>query len=122
MRGRVPQHVQRVVACFVVVVLGHRVVSIWTLVNWAGLVDALGYPSAGPGILIESAGVPFPGEAVLLAGGAWAAARHHSIVLVILFAFCGATLGADIGYLLGYRGGRPFVERFGHLFHIRPDH
>jgi membrane protein DedA with SNARE-associated domain len=48
--------------------------------------------------------------------------RHHSILLVILFAFCGATAGADIGYLLGYRGGRPFVERFGHLFHIRPDH
>jgi membrane protein DedA with SNARE-associated domain len=43
-------------------------------------------------------------------------------VLVIFFGFAGATAGADIGYLLGYRGGRPFVERFGHLFHIRPDH
>jgi membrane protein DedA with SNARE-associated domain len=90
--------------------------------DWARIADALGYPSAGLGILIESAGVPFPGEALLLAAAAWAAVRHHSIVLVILFAFCGATVGADIGYLLGYRGGRPFVERFGHLFHIRPDH
>ena len=82
----------------------------------------LGYPSAGLGILIESSGVPFPGEALLLAAAAWAAARHHSIVLVIAFGFLGATAGADIGYLLGYRGGRPFVERFGHLFHIRPEH
>jgi membrane protein DedA with SNARE-associated domain len=90
--------------------------------DWARIVDALGYPSAGLGILIESSGVPFPGEALLLAAAAWAAVRHHSIVLVILFGFLGATVGADIGYLLGYRGGRPFVERFGHLFRLRPDH
>ena len=90
--------------------------------NWAGIVDVLGYPSAGVGILIESAGIPFPGDALLLVAGAWAAARHHSVLVVILFGFVGATAGADIGYLLGYRGGRPFVERFGHLFRIRPDH
>ena len=90
--------------------------------DWARIVDALGYPSAGLGILIESSGVPFPGEALLLAAAAWAAVRHHSIVLVILFGFLGATVGADIGYFLGYRGGRPFVERFGHLFRLRADH
>jgi len=90
-------------------------------VNWAGIVDVLGYPSAGLGILIESAGVPFPGEALLLAAAAWAAARHHSLVLVILFGFIGATAGADIGYALGHHGGRPFVERFGARFRIRPE-
>src|SRR6267378_944587 len=90
--------------------------------DWAQIVDALGYPSAGLGILIESAGVPFPGEALLLAAAAWAAARHHSIGLVIMFGFLGATAGANLGYYLGYRGGRPFVERFGSLFRVRPDH
>jgi membrane protein DedA with SNARE-associated domain len=85
-------------------------------------VDALGYPSAGLGILIESSGVPFPGEALLLVAGAWAAARHHSLLLVILFGFMGATAGADLGYYLGHRGGRPFVEHFGKLFHVRPEH
>ena len=90
--------------------------------DWARIVDALGYPSAGLGILIESSGIPFPGEALLLAAAAWAAVRHHSIALVILFGFLGATAGADIGYYLGFRGGRPFVEKFGHLFHIRPEH
>jgi membrane protein DedA with SNARE-associated domain len=91
-------------------------------VNWSAIVDALGYPSAGLGILIESSGVPFPGETLLLAAAAWAAARHHSLVLVIFFGFLGATAGGDLGYWLGYRGGRPFVERFGALFHIRPEH
>jgi membrane protein DedA with SNARE-associated domain len=90
--------------------------------NPGAIVDALGYPAAGLGILIESAGVPFPGEVLLLAAAAWAAARHHSIILVILFGFLGATVGADIGYFLGFKGGRPFVERFGSVFHIRPEH
>ena len=91
------------------------------LVNWAAVVDALGYPSAGLGILIESAGIPFPGETLLLLAAAWAAAGHHSIGLVIFFGFVGATAGADVGYLLGYRGGRPFVERFGAALRIRPE-
>ncbi len=89
--------------------------------NWTAIVDTLGYPSAGLGILIESTGIPFPGETLLLLAAAWAAARHHSIVLVIFFGFLGATAGADLGYLLGYRGGRPFVERFGSALHISPE-
>jgi membrane protein DedA with SNARE-associated domain len=91
-------------------------------IDWVGVVDAVGYPAAGLGILIESSGVPFPGEGLLLAAAAWAAARHHSIALVILFGFLGATVGADIGYLVGFRGGRPFVERFGSMLRIRPEH
>lgn len=90
--------------------------------NWSAVVDALGYPAAGLGILIESSGIPFPGETLLLAAAAWAAARHHSIALVILFGFLGATAGADLGYFLGFKGGRPFVERFGSWFNIRPEH
>ena len=91
-------------------------------IDWLAVVDAIGYPAAGLGILIESSGVPFPGETLLLAAAAWAAARNHSIVLVILFGFLGATAGADLGYFLGYRGGRPFMERFGALFRVRPEH
>lgn len=86
------------------------------------MVDAIGYPASGLGILIESSGIPFPGEALLLAAAAWAAARGRSIILVILFGFLGATAGGDLGYYLGYRGGRPFVERFGSLFRVKPEH
>ena len=89
--------------------------------DWGQIVDAIGYPSAGLGILIESTGIPFPGETLLLLAAAWAAARHHSIVLVILFGWVGATAGADLGYVLGHHGGRPFVERFGATFRIRPE-
>jgi len=96
--------------------------SIWTVLNWFDLVDAVGNPVAGFGSLIETAGVPFPGEALLLGASGWAAARHQAVLLVILIGFAGATAGADIGYLVGYKGGRPFVERFGSFFRIRPEH
>ncbi len=86
--------------------------------DWARTVDVLGYPLACLLILVESAGVPIPGELLLLAAGAWAATRQHSIALVILTGFLGAAAGADAGYVLGYRGGRPFVEQFGNRFRI----
>src|SRR2546428_5789885 len=89
-------------------------------VSTTAIVDALGYPAAGLGILIESAGVPFPGEALLLAAAAWAAARHHSIVLVVLFGFLGSVAGGGIGVIPGTRGGRAFVEGVGRIFRIRP--
>ncbi len=89
--------------------------------NWAGAVDVLGSPAAGIAILIESAGVPFPGEVLLFGAAAWATARHHSLAAVIVVGFLSAAAGSDVGYLLGHRGGRPFVERFGAFFHVRPE-
>ena len=90
--------------------------------NWTDAVDALANPVAGLATLVETAGVPFPGEALLFGAAVWATARHHSILVVILAGFIGTTVGADVGYYLGFKGGRPFVERFGHVFHIRPEH
>src|SRR6267142_6309825 len=90
--------------------------------TWPDILNAVAYPATGLGILVESIGVPIPGEALLLVTSAWAATQHQPLVLVALLAFATSTLGADIGYVIGFRGGRPFVERFGNFFHIRPDH
>src|SRR5437879_13609370 len=54
------------------------------IVDWARIVDVLGYSSAGLGILIESSRIPFPGEALPLAAAEWAASWHHSLRLVIV--------------------------------------
>ncbi len=90
--------------------------------NWTDVVDVLATPVAGLGVLIEGIGVPFPGAVSLFGAAAWAAARHQSVLVVVLFGFVATTAGADLGYYLGFKGGRPFVERFGHAFHIRPEH
>jgi len=86
------------------------------------IADAIGYPAAGLGILIESAGVPFPGETMLLAVAAYAALGHLDIRLVVAIGALGALAGANLGYGIGYAGGRPFVERMGRFFHVGPGH
>lgn len=84
--------------------------------------DSIGYPAAGLGILIESSGIPFPGELTLLAVAAYAASGHLNIVGVILMASLGSVIGADLGYLFGLRGGRPFVERIAGFLRVNPGH
>jgi membrane protein DedA with SNARE-associated domain len=86
------------------------------------IADAIGYPAAGLGILIESAGVPFPGETMLLAVAAYAAQGALDVRLVVALGALGAMLGANLGYAIGYVGGRPFVERMGRFLRIGPSH
>ena len=86
-----------------------------------GLADRIGYPAAALGILVESVGVPFPGETTLLVVAAYAGAGHLAIEWVILAAFLGAAAGGDLGYGIGYFGGRPLVERVFGALHVRPE-
>ena len=72
-------------------------------------------------ILGESAGIPLPGETVLLVGGVAAARGIMSLPLVILVAAAAAIVGDNLGYLVGRRGGRPLLFRYGRLLHVR-DH
>jgi membrane protein DedA with SNARE-associated domain len=86
------------------------------------LADAIGYPAAALGILVESAGVPFPGETTLLAVAAYAAQGRLDIRLVVVLGAVGAFAGANLGYGIGYLGGRPFVERMSRFLHLGPAH
>jgi membrane protein DedA with SNARE-associated domain len=86
------------------------------------IADSIGYPLAGLGVLIESLGLPFPGELTLLGAAAYAAAGRLDIRVVALIGGLSAVFASDLGYLAGYRGGRPFVERFSHLVHVNPGH
>ena len=85
------------------------------------LADRIGYPAAGLGILIESLGIPFPGETTLLIVAAYAATGRLQIEWVILSGFVGAAVGGDLGYAIGYFGGRPLVERVFAILHVRPE-
>jgi membrane protein DedA with SNARE-associated domain len=86
------------------------------------IADAVGYPAAGLGILVESAGIPFPGETMLLAVSAYAALGRLDIRVVIALGALGALAGANLGYGFGYFGGRPFVERMGRFLRVGPAH
>ena len=64
-------------------------------------------------VLIESFGVPVPGETALIAFGVLAGEGHYSIESVIVVAAAGAIIGDNLGYwLIGRKGGRALFERW----------
>src|SRR5258705_10122765 len=65
------------------------------------------------GVMLENAGVPVPGETILLAAGFFAAQGHFHLWTVIVVAAVGAMLGDNAGYAVGHRVGRAALERYG---------
>jgi membrane protein DedA with SNARE-associated domain len=64
-------------------------------------------------VLIESFGIPLPGETALIAFGVLAAQGHYSIASVIAIAAAGAIVGDNLGYwLIGRLGGRALFRRW----------
>jgi membrane protein DedA with SNARE-associated domain len=96
------------------------------LISLAILQNALntfGYPAVVIFVMIESSGIPFPGETMLLLAAFYAGASHQlQIPIVIACAALGAIIGDNIGYLIGRTGGRAIVVRFGKYVFIKPEH
>src|SRR5436853_1777287 len=65
-------------------------------------------------VAIESTGIPFPGETMLLIAAIDAGRTHQlSIVLVIVAAASGAIIGDNIGFCVGREGGYRVLRRYG---------
>jgi membrane protein DedA with SNARE-associated domain len=80
-----------------------------------------GYWTVAIALLLENAGVPVPGETILLLASFLAYSEHHlSLPYIILAGIGAATLGDNLGYLLGHYGGRPLLSRYQSLLRIRP--
>ena len=65
------------------------------------------------GVMLENAGIPVPGETILLAAGFFASQGHFHLWEVMAIAACGAVLGDNAGYLIGRKVGRSTIERYG---------
>jgi len=70
-----------------------------------------GYAAVFLGVMLENAGLPLPGESVLLFGAFLAHRGGLRIGWVIANAFAGATAGGSLGYFVGYLGGPELVRR-----------
>jgi membrane protein DedA with SNARE-associated domain len=79
-----------------------------------------GYWTVPVVLLLENAGIPVPGESVLLFASflAYDEGELH-LPYLILLGIAACTLGDNLGYLLGHRGGRRLLERYQHIFRIR---
>src|ERR1700688_564574 len=65
-------------------------------------------------VMLESTGVPLPGETALVATAVYAGTTHQfSVALVVLVAATAAIVGDNIGYLIGRSIGVPFITRYG---------
>ena len=79
-----------------------------------------GYWAVGAALLIENAGIPVPGETILLLASFLAYSQHElQLSWIIVVATIAATLGDNIGFALGYYGGRPVLERYRTAFRIQ---
>ena len=59
-------------------------------------------------VMLESAGVPLPGETALVVAAVYAGTTHRfSVVLVVIVAAAAAIVGDNIGYWIGRSIGFP---------------
>jgi membrane protein DedA with SNARE-associated domain len=94
-------------------------VDVWL----AGLPAMLVYVVVGGIILLESMGIPLPGEITLVSAALLAASGVTNVWGVAIAASIGAIVGDSIGYTVGRRGGRALLDRVGRRFprHFGPE-
>lgn len=82
----------------------------------SALLSTWGYGLILGVVALESAGVPLPGETVLVSAAVYAGTTHDlAIAGVIAAAATGAILGDNVGFWVGREAGPPILARFGHL-------
>jgi membrane protein DedA with SNARE-associated domain len=83
------------------------------------LLQSYTYPVLVALVLLESVGIPLPGEIALVTAAAFASLGRISIVMVIILAAASAIVGGILGYWIGLKGGLPLVVRYGGYVGIR---
>jgi membrane protein DedA with SNARE-associated domain len=79
-----------------------------------------GYWAVGGALLLENAGIPVPGETILLLASFLAYSQHDlRLPWIIVVATIAATVGDNLGFALGYYGGRPLLLRYQTIFRIK---
>jgi membrane protein DedA with SNARE-associated domain len=86
-------------------------------VEWVRyIVASYGYAAIFLVVMMESAGVPLPGETTLVSAAVYAGTRHAlDIEFIIAAAAAGAIVGDNIGFWVGREFGNRAVSRWGHL-------
>ena len=76
---------------------------------------------------VESSFIPFPSEVVMIPAGFLAArgelmsSPSAALALAILVGLAGSLAGAYVNYYLALRVGKPFLEKYGKYFFIKPE-
>jgi membrane protein DedA with SNARE-associated domain len=80
------------------------------------IVASYGYAAIFVTVMLESAGIPLPGETILVSAAALAGNKHSlDVRYVIAAAAGGAILGDNIGFWVGREFGTSLLSRWGYL-------
>jgi membrane protein DedA with SNARE-associated domain len=85
------------------------------------LLSTWGYLAVFVFVGLESTGIPFPGETMLITAAAYAGAGHLQIPFVIAASALGAITGDNLGYLVGRTGGREVILKYGRYVRLTDD-
>jgi membrane protein DedA with SNARE-associated domain len=86
------------------------------------LLHSYGYPVVFLGILLESLGLPLPGESLMIGAAIYAATSHNlNIFLLVPISACGAICGDQIGFLIGASVGFRVLARWGRRIGVTED-
>jgi membrane protein DedA with SNARE-associated domain len=87
--------------------------------NLVHVLSMYGYWAVLVCVAIESTGIPFPGETILLLAAIVAGTTHQlAIPLVILAAAAGAIIGDNLGFWVGREGGFRILRRIARALHL----
>ena len=94
--------------------MGHHVFELLR-----GFLLHYGYWAVAIALLLENTGLPVPGETILLLGSFLAFSQGQlQLPWIIVVGIASATLGDNIGFFVGLRGGRPLLNRYRQWFRI----
>ncbi|MGD0106483.1 MAG: VTT domain-containing protein [Rhodopila sp.] len=90
---------------------GMSLLTLHTLEAW---VREYGYAAIFLCIMLESIGLPLPGESLMIAAALYAANTHHlNIFALVALSAAGAICGDQIGYFIGRSVGYRLLARWG---------
>ncbi|MFA6254947.1 MAG: DedA family protein [Patescibacteria group bacterium] len=76
-------------------------------------INLIGYPGIFFLMLVESCGIPMPSEVIMPFSGFLVAAGKLNFWAVVLVGTIGNLVGSLLAYLIGFKGGRPLIEKYG---------
>jgi membrane protein DedA with SNARE-associated domain len=92
-----------------------ELISLQTIQDFA---EHYGYWTVLLGIMLENAGLPLPGETIVVVSGFLAGGGQMNYWWVLVCAISGAIIGDNLGYWVGYHGGWPLLLRVGKILRM----
>jgi len=77
------------------------------------IINFIGYPGIFFLMLVESCGIPMPSEVIMPFSGFLVAAGKLNFWAVVLLGAIGNLAGSLLAYFIGFKGGRPLIEKYG---------